>query len=200
MFEIAFNYNGNTTIIQCNKEEKMKQIFNKFKQKSGLDINSLYFVYSGNKITNDELNFEMIANNEDKLRRRMNIIVNDKNSFGSNSSIIKSNFIICPKCDENIKLIINDYKIFLYECKNNHEIDNISLNKFEETQKIDISKIKCDACKEKNKSESYNNIFYRCNSCKINLCPICRNNHDKTHYIIDYDQKNYICEKHNQIP
>ena len=98
MFEIAFIYNGNSTIIQCNKEEKMKQIFNKFKQKSGLDINSLYFVYSGNKITNDELNFEMIANNEDKLRRRMNIIVNDKNSFGSNSSIIKSNFIICPKC------------------------------------------------------------------------------------------------------
>ena len=151
MFEIAFIYNGKSTIIQCNKEEKMKQIFNKFKQKSGLDINSLYFVYSGNKITNDELNFEMIANNEDKLRRRMNIIVNDKNSFSSNSSIIKSNVIICPKCYENIKLIIKDYKIFLYECKNNHEIDNISFNKFEETQKIDISKIKWMFARKKTK-------------------------------------------------
>ena len=57
MIEIIFNYKGNTTIIQCNKEEKMKEIFNKFKQKTGIDINSLYFLYSGNKLTNDELNF-----------------------------------------------------------------------------------------------------------------------------------------------
>ena len=57
MIEIIFNYKGNTTIIQCSKEEKMKEIFNKFKQKTGIDINSLYFLYSGNKLTNDELNF-----------------------------------------------------------------------------------------------------------------------------------------------
>ena len=52
---------------------------------------------------------------------------------------------------------------------------------------------------KKNKNETYNNQFYRCNICKINICPICKLNHNKNHNIIDYDNKNYICEKHNEI-
>jgi hypothetical protein len=131
----------------------------------------------------------------------MNIIVNDNNNNidKNNISIKKSKDIICPICNENIKLYIEDYNIFLYECKNKHEIDNILINEFEETQKIDISKIKCEECKEKNKNETYNNQFYRCNICKINICPICKLKHNKEHNIIDYDNKNYICEKHNEI-
>ena len=92
---------------------------------------------------------------------------------------------------------IKDYKIELYDCKNNHKIDNILLEEYENTQKIDISKIKCNICKD-NKSESYNNIFYICNSCKINICPLCKSKHDKNHNIINYDQKEYICEIHNE--
>ena len=37
-----------------------------------------------------------------------------------------------------------------------------------------------------------------CNKCKKNICQKCKNNHDKTHNIIDYDNKNYICDKHNE--
>ena len=48
-----------------------------------------------------------------------------------------------------------------------------------------------------NKSNTFNNIFYRCISCKINLCPICRTKHDNSHNIINYDQKGFICENHN---
>ena len=33
----------------------------------------------------------------------------------------------CPECGEICRIKINDYKIKLYECKNKHEIDNISL-------------------------------------------------------------------------
>ena len=32
----------------------------------------------------------------------------------------------------------------------------------------------------------------------MNLCPSCKSIHDKTHSIINYDDKNYICNKHNQ--
>ena len=30
MSEVEFNYNGNITIIQCRKDEKMEDIFNKY--------------------------------------------------------------------------------------------------------------------------------------------------------------------------
>ena len=33
----------------------------------------------------------------------------------------------------------------------------------------------------------------------MNLCPLCKSIHDKTHSIINYDNKNYICNKHNEI-
>ena len=33
----------------------------------------------------------------------------------------------------------------------------------------------------------------------MNLCPLCKSIHDKTHSIINYDNKNYICNKHNDI-
>ena len=32
----------------------------------------------------------------------------------------------------------------------------------------------------------------------MNLCPLCKSIHDKTHSIINYDNKNYICNKHNE--
>ena len=199
MDEIEFNYNGQKTIIQFNKEEQMKEIFNKFISKTQINKNSIYFIYSGNDNINEELKFEELRNPDDKIRNKMNITVKDKNIINSNISIKKSKDIICPICYENIKLYIEDYNIFLYECKNKHEINNILFNEFEKTQKIDISKIKCEICKEKNKNETFNNQFYRCNLCKIDICPMCKLNHDKTHKIIDYDNKNYICEKHNEM-
>jgi coproporphyrinogen III oxidase len=33
--------------------------------------------------------------------------------------------------------------------------------------------------------------------CGIKLCPVCKSNHDRKHHIINYDQKDYICNKHN---
>ena len=93
---------------------------------------------------------------------------------------------------------IKDFKICLYECKNKHNIKNILLNSFEETQKIDRLKIICDICKTNNKSTSDNNVFYICNICNKNICPSCKKNHDEKHKIINYDYKYYICDKHNE--
>ena len=66
---------------------------------------------------------------------------------------------------------------------------------FEKTQYIDETKIICNVCKN-NKNDVYGNKFYICVNCKFKLCPLCKTSHDKSHNIIDYDEKNYICATH----
>ena len=196
MAEVQFIYNGNTINIECNKNEMMKDICKRFINKTNVDNNLIYYLYNGGKV-NEELTFEQILNNENinKIKILVNLINNEINK----NKIIKSKYIICPKCKENIRIKIEDYKIKLYECKNNHIINNILLEKYEDTQKLDISKIICEICKENNKGNSHNKIFYRCNKCKINLCPLCKLKHDKNHNIINYELKDYICEDHNEL-
>ena len=136
----------------------------------------------------------------DKKRNMMSLIVDEKNSTIDNN-IIKKNIIskeiICPICIEPIRMKIEDYQIILYECKNDHIINNILLKEYENLQKIDELKIICDICKSNNKANSFENKFYKCNSCKINLCPLCESTHDKSHNLVNYDQKNFYCEIHN---
>ena len=86
--------------------------------------------------------------------------------------------------------------IIKLECKNNHE-SNISISEYDYTQKIDESKIKCSKC-NKSKNESFNNLFYICGICKINLCPLCSSIHNKEHKLIEYDSKDYICNEHKE--
>ena len=113
--------------------------------------------------------------------------------------MIKSKDIICPICKEICIYDIKDYKIKLYGCKKGHIINNIKLDEFNNKQNIDISQIKCDKCKNKSKANTFNNEFYLCNECKMNLCPLCISIHDKRHTIINYDNKNYLCNKHNEF-
>ena len=110
-------------------------------------------------------------------------------------TLIQSKHIICPKCQENICFIINDYKIYLSNCKNRHRINSILLDEFEKTQKIDLQKIICNSCNN-NKSKAYKHEFYKCFSCRMNLCPLCKSSHNNKHHMINYDQKYYFCEKH----
>ena len=52
--------------------------------------------------------------------------------------------------------------------------------------------------KTKKKSDENNNEFFICLSCYKNICLLCKSEHDQTHEIIDYAQKNYICKMHNE--
>ena len=104
-------------------------------------------------------------------------------------------YSICPECNENIKIKINDYKIYLYDCKNEHKIGSILLDEFDNTQYIDISKIICDECKKTSKSKSYKKEFYVCIKCNKKLCPLCRNKH-KDHIVINFNEKDFKCKKH----
>ena len=196
MAEVTFVYKSFCIEIQCNVNDKMKDIITKFLDKIGKkDSKILYYLYNGSRI-NEELTFNEQANNFDKNRKKMNILVNNNENKSENKKVV-SNDIICPECKENILIDIKDFKINLYECKNKHNINNILLNKYEETQKIELNNIICQICSKINKSNTHNNEFYICNTCDKNICPLCKSIHDKTHKIINYDNKNYICRKHN---
>jgi len=78
-------------------------------------------------------------------------------------------------------------------------MDYILLEEYENAQTIDISKIICNICDKNNKSNTYKNKFYIFNTCKKNVCTLSESIHDKDHNIIKYEQKEYICEKHNEI-
>ena len=202
--EIIFNYNGTEISLQADTKKKFTDIYKNFSSKTKTERKTLYFMYNGNVIRNYELKFNDIANEEDKRRKKMNILVNESNEENevNNSQrevIIKSKNIICPKCKEDILIKIEDYMISLYDCKNNHKIDKIFLSEFESTQTIDLSKIICQNCKKFSKANVHNKTFYICNSCNINLCPICYSNHNKKHLIIFYDDRNYKCKIHNKI-
>ena len=198
MAKVEFNYKGIITIMLCSEKDKMEEICKKYAIKSLLDINNLYFLYSGKKI-DLQLEFEQIINKIDKERKIMSILVYEINqeNINTNSCKIKSKFPICKECNENIKFDIDDYKIKCSGCKNGHS--NIMLiNEYIDNQIIDISKIKCKECIN-NKYTIYNNEIYLCSECKIILCPLCKSKHNKTHHIIDYDLKDNICLKHNEI-
>ena len=129
----------------------------------------------------------------------MVVLVNDLNSenLNNNSNIIKSVFPICSICKENLKFEIKDYKIYCTGCRNGHSI-KMNIDEYDINQSIDISKITCNICNT-NKYKTYNNEMYLCNTCKIQLCPLCKVKHNKEHYVINYDSKNYICSIHNEL-
>ena len=177
--EIEFRYYNKKITFQCYEDEKMKDIFKNFEKKFGLINKKLHYLYNGQKVEenmtiNEIVNKYVIENN------KMIIFVFDSKESEYEDKPIKMEYlIIYPTCKENVKMDIKEFKINLYECKNGHKIENILLNEFEETQKIELDKIICDECKKNNKSKSYNNIFYKCLTCNNNICPSCREYHEK---------------------
>jgi len=193
-----FLYNGIETKIHCNIDEKMSSIINKFIFKSKIDVNKAQFLYNGNQI-NFNLTFFEQANQIDKQRKIMSILVYDNNTLkiSVNEGIISSKEVICPKCKENCLIDIKNYKIRLFNCKNGHEFNNILLSEFYNLQNINENEIKCNNCNN-TKNKVYNKQFYKCINCKINLCPLCSQKH-KTHELLDYNNIHYFCSDHKDF-
>ena len=165
MVEVEFLYEQKNKKIQCNIDEKMEDILNKYVTQIGIDKNKIYFLYSGNKIDEELTLKEIIGVNELEIIK----ILVCKIKKEEKDIYIKSNNIICPKCGEISKIKMKDYRIKIYGCKNGHKINNIILDEYENRERINISKIKCDECKEKNKGNTSENKFYIFNECEINL-------------------------------
>ena len=118
-----------------------------------------------------------MINDEDKKRNKMNILVLNKELIDvkEKKEIIKSKDLISPQNNENMEIF--DYKINLNKYTNLYILDNLLLDQFKKN--MDREKIICEICKEKNKNEKNNNIYYRCNTCNINICSLCQSKHKK---------------------
>ena len=199
MAKVEFNYDGEIIEVLCLESDKMEDICKKFTIKAKIDqnISKYNFLYSGNVI-NVQLTFSQIISSMDKERKIISLLVIDteKSTLVKSPKIIKFPFPICKECGENMKFELEGYKIRCAECPNFHTCDML-LKEYENYQKIDISKILCDICST-SKYKTYNNQMYICNTCKIKLCPLCKNKHDKNHKTTNYDLKNYICPRHNE--
>ena len=77
--EIIFNYIGRDISLQVDNNKKFTDIYKIFSSKAKTERKTLYFIYYGNVIRNYELKFNDIANEEDKRRKKMNILVNESN-------------------------------------------------------------------------------------------------------------------------
>ena len=173
----------------------MKHILKRFSNQVEKDITNLYFLYNGN-IININKKLKELLKKEGNIDE-INILVNEYEKNENINLLKKSQEIICPICKELCLIDFNDYKINFQKCKNNHKFSNILFNEFNIFQQIDESKIICNNCNN-NKNETNNNKFYKCCNCYINLCPLCKISHTKTHIILDYDIKYYYCNKHGE--
>ena len=182
MAEAILNYEGINTTIQCEINEKMKDIINRFLIKLEKKENNLYYLYNGTQI-DYELTFNEQANDIDKNRKQMNIIVTKSEDAQNIIKEIVSKDIICPECKENSLINFENFHAYFHDCKNNHNIMK-TLNEYEKSQKINLNKIVCNICNINNKGNTHNNEFYICYTCNVNVCPLCKTKHDKNHNII----------------
>ena len=192
---ITFILNGIEINVQSDRNQYMKDIFSKFCIKASKKMKDIYFLYKGEMIDKN-LKLNQINNKDKEIKILVNEYSNDMNNK-SNQNQNKIN-IICPRCEEICVININNYQLSLSECENGHNTSNLLFQEYyNKIKNIDESKIKCNQCNKKI-SESYNNQFYKCVNCNINLCPLCNSNHDNNHITIDYELKNYICYIHKE--
>ena len=151
MSEVIFNYKGEQTIIQCQQNSKMKDICQNYSVKISKDISNLVFLYNGTQLKED-LNFIELANKFDKERNKMAILVTENNNTPitpikkNQNNLAKE--ILCPECNEPIKIKLENYKVKLSECKNGHKNKILLLSEFKQQLFYDESKIICDLCKK----------------------------------------------------
>ena len=113
MAEIIFHYDGRTITIQCDKNQKMKDICNNFSNKINMDVNSLLFLCGGNKLNLD------CSYNEISKENKLNILVyKDESEICSKCGRIINNKLI-----DEIILLNNNLNYTLIGLKS--QIDNI---------------------------------------------------------------------------
>ena len=149
MIQIEFDYNQIKTVIQAHLTDTFQDVINKYTQKALLDPKTLCFLANG-KVLDPKKTVESQTSKLNKENNIIKVIVNQIDKEKDESVYVKSKDIICPTCNESCRIKIENYKIKLYDCINNH-INIINIKDFQEKQKINISNIICEECNIKNK-------------------------------------------------
>ena len=106
MASVDFFYQGNNIIVQCNNNDRMSLIFQRFIDKSGVNPNSVIYLYNGKTITNKELTFDQLSNSDDKFRCKMNIIVINSSEKSSSQFTFLDTFQIDESMQDFSKMAI----------------------------------------------------------------------------------------------
>ena len=190
---IIFNLDGSEVNIVSKRDKYMKDIIEQYLITKQKDHKNYFFLYNGNMLK-EEVKIQEIINEDKEIKILVYEIEDDDKC---EEKLKDSKYIICPICKEICLISINHYKINLFNCKNKHYLSNLLLSELNDFQKIDESQIKCYKC-NRDKSETINNKIFICLNCNINLCPLCKSSHNKSHKIIDYEMKNNCCKSHGE--
>ena len=111
MAEVTFLYNCIPLTIQCQMNDTFKEIVKYYGNKSGYNTNSLIFIYNAEKIKLN-LTFEQIAIQDDKLRRKMKVLVFaiEQNKEIKNDNILTQKTKINSFLEPNIKELKSQVK------------------------------------------------------------------------------------------
>ena len=196
MEEILFLFKGKEISVVCRKEELMKNICERFASEVGIINNDcIYFVYLEGKLNKKLTLYEQVESLH-KDNNKINILVYEKTDTSLKNMNNRNNKLKtskCPKCGQNCRIKIKDYKITLYDCKNSHKSEDILLEEYKNIRNSSQSNIECKNCGQ----EPKNNEAYKCLTCGQTLCNLCHWLHDKKHNIVDYKETDFICDKHN---
>ena len=110
MAKVIYTYNEMQTTIQCDVQDLLRDINKKFLTKVETELDKVYFLYDGDKVKED-LTFQEAINDMDKESNTMRVLVNEINKESTKEVFMKSEEIICPKCNESIRIHLKDYKI-----------------------------------------------------------------------------------------
>ena len=128
--QIRFQCRQEDEIFECQRNEVMEDIINRYKNKLKSSIDKLCFLYDGKQI-NPDLNLSQI----DGENKEILILVNPQKSTENENTIKKSNNIIkCFQCNNPAILeFSNDYKITLFDGE--HRKKKINLQDFNSVNK-----------------------------------------------------------------
>ena len=191
---VTFTFNASELTLQCNSDQTLKEIFERYSTKIEKDLSDIYFVYGGQTIKDQNQTLSSLNN----FNNTTSILVYPYDFGHRELKKKKSKHIICPQCYHSSIINIKNYKLILSDCEKKHKSIKLKINEFENTQFLNESIIKCDGDECENiKSKTFNNQFYKCFDCGKKLCPLCKTKHDKNHKIVlDYDLIDFFCNSH----
>ena len=170
----------------------LSEEINKLSSTLQISLDNLYCVYHGKSLNNT---IKKISDFK-KMNIFIYIFIITKIKVKSDDQL---NNLLCPSCEKLISMTINEGKITLKYCCNNHKLQNLSISSFINLQNnIGENDNYCVNC---NNNLKYYNYFYFC-SCNNFICPLCIDEHKekvKNHYQIINNKKFLICEKHNML-
>ena len=184
MITIKFIYENNQyQAIYKDKYSLLIDILLEYSRIINKNIKELYFIYNGKKLfpKDKEKIFKLKNNN-------IVLFVFNLNNKKENNEVKQ---IICPKCKEMAIINFDEDKILINNCINKH---SIYLSIYDFMQNQCINELKCNICN--NDKSLYNEKLYIC-SCKQYICPLCAISHDETHIMIEYNNRFYKCNSHN---